>query len=52
MFYSFANKERDLADILTTVIRDEPRFISNFNRVITCSMMCIVGMMISLRRRT
>lgn len=28
--YSFANAKRDLADIMSTVIKDEPRFISNF----------------------
>ena len=28
--YSFANRKRDLADIMSTVIKDEPRFISNF----------------------
>lgn len=28
--YSFQNKKRDLSDILSTVIKDEPRFISNF----------------------
>lgn len=28
--YSFANTKRDLADIMSTVIKDEPRFISNF----------------------
>lgn len=31
--YSFANARRDLADIFSAVIRDEPRFISNFKRV-------------------
>ena len=31
--YSFQNKKRDLADIMSTVIKDEPRFISNFRRV-------------------
>ena len=31
--YSFQNKKRDLSDILSTVIKDEPRFISNFGRV-------------------
>lgn len=31
--YSFQNKKRDLADILSTVIKDEPRFISNFGTV-------------------
>jgi hypothetical protein len=36
MLYSFANKKRDLTDILTTIIRDEPRFISNFNRIVRC----------------
>ena len=36
MMYSYADKKRDLVDILTTVIRDEPRFISNFNRIISC----------------
>ncbi|MDD5729425.1 MAG: DUF5309 family protein [Victivallales bacterium] len=31
--YSFADKKRDLTDVLSTVIKDEPRFISNFKRV-------------------
>ena len=31
--YSFSNKKRDLADILSTVIREEPRFISDFRPV-------------------
>ena len=31
--YSFANTRRDLADIFSSVIKDEPRFISNFKRV-------------------
>jgi len=31
--YSFANRKRDLSDILSSVIKDEPRFISNFRRV-------------------
>ena len=31
--YSFQNKKRDLSDVLSTVIRDEPRFISNFQTV-------------------
>ncbi len=31
--YSFQNRKRDLADILSTVIKDEPRFISNFKTV-------------------
>ena len=31
--YSFQNKKRDLSDILSTVIKNEPRFISNFKRV-------------------
>ncbi len=31
--YSFANRKRDLSDILSTVIKDEPRFISNFKTV-------------------
>lgn len=31
--YSFVNKKRDLADILSTVVKDEPRFISNFKTV-------------------
>lgn len=35
--YSFANARRDLADIFSTVIRDEPRFISNFKRVADAS---------------
>ncbi|MDD3154829.1 MAG: DUF5309 family protein [Victivallaceae bacterium] len=30
--YSFSNRKRDLSDILSTVIKDEPRFISNFRR--------------------
>ena len=29
--YTFANAKRDLADIMSTVIKDEPRFISNFH---------------------
>ncbi|MBO5667973.1 MAG: DUF5309 family protein [Lentisphaeria bacterium] len=28
--YSFANRKRDLSDVMSTVIKDEPRFISNF----------------------
>lgn len=28
--YSFSNRKRDLADIFSTVIAEEPRFISNF----------------------
>ena len=28
--YSFANRKRDLADVMSAVIKDEPRFISNF----------------------
>ncbi len=28
--YSFQNNKRDLSDIMSTVIKDEPRFISNF----------------------
>lgn len=28
--YSFADRKRDLSDVLSTVIKDEPRFISNF----------------------
>lgn len=31
--YSFLNKKRDLSDILSTVVKDEPRFISNFTTV-------------------
>lgn len=31
--YTFANRKRDLSDILSAVIKDEPRFISNFRRV-------------------
>jgi len=31
--YSFANRKRDLSGVLATVIKDEPRFISNFKRV-------------------
>ena len=31
--HSFANTRRDLADIFSSVIKDEPRFISNFKRV-------------------
>ena len=31
--YRFSNAKRDLTDILSTVIKDEPRFISNFKRV-------------------
>lgn len=35
--YSFANAKRDLADIFSSVIKDEPRFISNFKRVVDSS---------------
>ena len=28
--YSFSNRKRDLSDVMATVIKDEPRFISNF----------------------
>ena len=28
--YSFANRKRDLSDVMAAVIKDEPRFISNF----------------------
>lgn len=31
--YSFQNKKRDLAEVLSTVIKNEPRFISNFKMV-------------------
>ena len=31
--YSFSNRKRDLSDIFSTVIADEPRFISNFKHV-------------------
>jgi hypothetical protein len=31
--YSFSNRKRDLSDILSSVIKDEPRFISNFRCV-------------------
>jgi hypothetical protein len=31
--YSFQHKKRDLADVLSTVIKNEPRFISNFKMV-------------------
>ena len=31
--YSFSNRKRDLSDILSTVVREEPRFISNFKSV-------------------
>lgn len=31
--YSFSNRRRDLSDILSMVIKDEPRFISNFRHV-------------------
>jgi hypothetical protein len=31
--YSFQNRKRDLSDILSTVVKDEPRFISNFKTV-------------------
>lgn len=30
--YSFSNKKRDLSDVLSQVVKDEPRFISNFRR--------------------
>lgn len=35
--YSFQNKKRDLSDILSTVIKEEPRFISNFKPVETAT---------------
>ena len=31
--YTFANRKRDLSDVLSTVVKDEPRFISNFRPV-------------------
>lgn len=31
--YSFQNKKRDLSEVLSTVIKNEPRFISNFKMV-------------------
>lgn len=31
--YSFQNKKRDLSDILVSVVKDSPRFISNFRPV-------------------
>ncbi|MBR2509380.1 MAG: DUF5309 family protein [Lentisphaeria bacterium] len=31
--YSFQNKKRDLSDILASVVKDSPRFISNFRTV-------------------
>ena len=31
--YTFANRKRDLSDILSSVIKDEPRFIANFRKV-------------------
>ncbi|MBE6384952.1 MAG: hypothetical protein E7048_04705 [Lentisphaerae bacterium] len=31
--YSFSNRKRDLSDILSTVVKEEPRFISNFKNV-------------------
>jgi len=30
--YSFQDKKRDLSDVLSTIVQDEPRFISNFKR--------------------
>ena len=30
--YTFQNRKRDLSDVLSTVIRDQPRFISLFPR--------------------
>ena len=30
--YSFSERKRDLAGVMSTVIKDEPRFISNFRR--------------------
>ena len=30
--YSFQDKKRDLSDVLSTIVKDEPRFISNFKR--------------------
>jgi len=35
--YNFSNRRRDLSDIFSTVIADEPRFISNFKRVADAS---------------
>lgn len=31
--YSFSNRKRDLSDIFSTVVAEEPRFISNFKKV-------------------
>ena len=31
--YSFQDKKRDLSDVLSTVVKDEPRFISNFRNL-------------------
>jgi hypothetical protein len=33
--YSFSGRTRDLTDIFSTVVKDEPRFISNFRSVIS-----------------
>ena len=30
--YSFVNKKRDLSDVLSTVVKEEPRFISQFGK--------------------
>jgi hypothetical protein len=31
--YSFSNKKRDLSDVLSTIVKEEPRFISSFGMV-------------------
>jgi hypothetical protein len=31
--YSFQEKKRDLSDVLSTIVKEEPRFISNFTNV-------------------
>ena len=36
--YSFAERKRDLSDIFSTIIKDEPRFISNFTRTTDAAM--------------
>ena len=35
--YSFANRRRDLSNVFSTVIKDEPRFISNFKLGADCT---------------
>lgn len=38
--YSFKNRKRDLTDVFATILRDEPRFISNFRRTSDAVSVC------------